>query len=318
MSHAIRYFKALSDETRLRLVHILGHYELSVNELVSILEMGQSRVSRHLKILAEAGLLSSRRDGLWVFYRAVAEGEGAAFFRAVTPFLAADAEMRADIDMAARIVEDRALKTRQFFNAIADHWDTLSREILGGFDLAGAVVTAMPEMCAVAVDLGCGTGTVLERMRGRAGLVIGVDGSPRMLELSRRRFAATENAEVTATLSGVESDISLRIGELSHLPLRDGEADFASINMVLHHLSEPGTALGEIRRVLCPGGLLLVTDFDRHAQEKMRSDYGDLWLGFDADTLKNLLAGAGFKVVSSTRRPVEQGLALTLTLAQRL
>ena len=97
MSNAIRYFKALSDETRLRLTYVLERYELSVNELVSILEMGQSRVSRHLKILTEAGLLSSRRDGLWVFYSSVKEGEGAAFLKAAMPFLDEDAEMRADV-----------------------------------------------------------------------------------------------------------------------------------------------------------------------------------------------------------------------------
>lgn len=307
MSNALRYFKALSDETRLRLAYVLGRYELSVNELVSILEMGQSRVSRHLKILTEAGLLASRRDGLWVFYSAVKEGEGAAFLRAVMPFLDEDADMRADVDMAAKIIEDRALKTRQFFNTIAEHWDTLSREVLGGFDLAGAVCAVMPEGCEAAVDLGCGTGLVLERMRGRARQIIGVDGSPRMLELSRRRLGGAE-----------EEGISLRIGELSHLPLRDGEADFASINMVLHHLSNPESALAEIRRVLRPGGLLMVADFDRHNQERMRLDYGDLWLGFDEAAMTGLLEAAGFEIVSYTRRPVEQELALNLTLARRL
>ena len=135
--------------------------------------MGQSRVSRHLKILTEAGLLSSRRDGLWVFYSSVKEGEGAAFLKAAMPFLDEDAEMRADVEMAARIIEDRALKTRQFFNTIAEHWDTLSREVLGGFDLAGAVCDTMPEGCDTSVDLGCGTGIVLERMRGRARQIIG-------------------------------------------------------------------------------------------------------------------------------------------------
>ena len=309
MSNAIRYFKALSDETRLRLAYVLDRYELSVNELVSILEMGQSRVSRHLKILTEAGLLNSRRDGLWVFYSSVREGEGAAFLKAAMPFLDDDSEMHADVDMAARIIEDRALKTRQFFNTIAEHWDTLSREVLGGFDLAGAVCARMPEGCEVAVDLGCGTGLVLERMRGRARQIIGVDGSPRMLELSRRRLAGVE---------GEPENVSLRIGELSHLPLRDCEADFASINMVLHHLSNPENALAEIRRVLRPGGLLMAADFDRHNQERMRLDYGDLWLGFDEATMTRLLHAAGFEVVSSTSRPVEQGLALNLTLARRL
>ena len=309
MSNAIRYFKALSDETRLRLAYVLDRYELSVNELVSILEMGQSRVSRHLKILTEAGLLNSRRDGLWVFYSSVREGEGAAFLKAAMPFLDDDPEMHADADMAARIIEDRALKTRQFFNTIAEHWDTLSREVLGGFDLAGAVCARMPEDCEVAVDLGCGTGLVLERMRGRARQIIGVDGSPRMLELSRRRLAGVE---------GEPENVSLRIGELSHLPLRDCEADFASINMVLHHLSNPENALAEIRRVLRPGGLLMAADFDRHNQERMRLDYGDLWLGFDEATMTKLLHSAGFEVVSCTRRPLEQELALNLTLARRL
>ena len=235
------------------------------------------------------------------------EGEGAAFLRAAMPFLDEDADMRADVDMAAKIIEDRALKTRQFFNTIAEHWDTLSREVLGGFALAGAVCAVMPEGCEAAVDLGCGTGLVLERMRGRARQIIGVDGSPRMLELSRRRLAGAE-----------EEGISLRIGELSHLPLRDGEADFASINMVLHHLSNPESALAEIRRVLRPGGLLMVADFDRHNQERMRLDYGDLWLGFDEATMTRLLQAAGFEIVSYTRRPVEQELALNLTLARRL
>ena len=228
MSNAIRYFKALSDETRLRLTYVLERYELSVNELVSILEMGQSRVSRHLKILTEAGLLSSRRDGLWVFYSSVKEGEGAAFLKAAMPFLDEDAEMRADVEMAARIIEDRALKTRQFFNTIAEHWDTLSREVLGGFDLAGAVCDTMPEGCDTSVDLGCGTGIVLERMRGRARQIIGVDGSPRMLELSRRRLAGVEGRLVAHRGTQPPSAAGLRGGFRQHQygvapPVQPGE-----------------------------------------------------------------------------------------------
>ena len=161
---ALVYFKALSDETRLRLVHILLHYELSVNELVRILGMGQSRVSRHLKILTEAGLLTSRRDGLWVFYAATRCGEASDFLQAMGPFLHTDTAMREDLAMAAQILEERALKTRQFFNAIAEDWDELNREVLEDFDLPAAVLAAVPEGCRVAVDLGCGTGAVLERL----------------------------------------------------------------------------------------------------------------------------------------------------------
>lgn len=303
MPHVTRYFKALSDDTRLRLVHVLSRYELSVNELVTLMEMGQSRVSRHLKVLAEAGLVTARRDGLWVFYAAVTESEGHAFLQAVTPFLTANMDMRADMDMAGRMLEDRALKTRQFFNAVADHWDSLNREVLGGFDLPAAVAALVPADCFTAVDLGCGTGLVLESLRHRVRTLIGVDGSSRMLELARRRFA--EDAEV-----------SLRMGELDHLPLRDDEADFVCLNLVLHHLSHPATTIEETRRVLRPGGLVLITDFDRHAQERMRTDYGDRWLGFDETTLRKLVEQAGFVVENMYRQPLEQQLGLHFLLAR--
>ena len=304
-SFALRVFKALADETRLRLLTVLMEHELSVNELVTLLGMGQSRVSRHLKILTEAGLIVPRRDGLWVFYSAVTGAEEHDFLEAVAPFVNKDEQARLDLDMARHILEDRARKTRQFFNSIAEDWDTLNREVLGGFDLAGAVAGAVPERCSVAVDLGCGTGMVLEALRAKADQVIGVDGSSRMLELSRRRFA--DNLD----------NVSLRIGELDHLPLRDGEGDFACINMVLHHLSDPSVALGEIRRILRPGGWLLVTDFDRHDREDMRTTYGDQWLGFDGQQLNAMLEGSGFTPGRCTRYPVEQGLVVNMVLACR-
>jgi len=308
MSTALQYFKALSDRTRLRLTRVLQRYELSVNELVQLLGMGQSRISRHLKILADAGLLTWRRDGLWVFYRAAEEGAGKAFLAAMTPFLEGDSGTRADVDMAARILEDRVRKTRQFFNAIAEDWDALNREVLGDFDLAGAVCDVVPANCGVAADLGCGTGAVLERMCRHVRELIGVDGSPRMLELARRRFAAGQ--------PGGETHVSLRIGELEHLPLRDGEAHFACINLVLHHLSDPLAALQEIRRILQPGGLLLATDFNKHGHEQMRKDYGDRWLGFDESMLLDMCSKAGFTPRRTTRRPVDKGLCLLLVLAE--
>lgn len=304
---ALLYFKALSDETRLRLVHILLHYELSVNELVRILDMGQSRVSRHLKILTEAGLLTSRRDGLWVFYAAPRSGDEREFLRAITPFIHADAAMRADLNMAAQMLEERALKTRQFFNAIAEDWDELNREVLGAFDLPAAVCAAVPENCGTSVDLGCGTGAVLARMLPLAKGVIGVDGSARMLEICRRRF----------TPEDLSADrVSLRIGELSHLPLRDQEADFACINLVLHHLSDPILGLREIRRIMAPGGRLFVADFLRHTDETMRNRYGDRWLGFDEDGLTADLKAVGFSTLSCTRQPVDRGLTLLLLTAE--
>jgi ArsR family transcriptional regulator len=303
MSSALALFKALSDETRLRLINVLNRFELSVNELVAILEMGQSRVSRHLKIMTGAGLLSSRRDGLWVFYSAPAEGPGRDFINAVMPFVTKDITLHADLDMARKIIEERSRKTRQFFNSIAEDWDQLNREVIGDFDLPAAIVSHMPR-CRVAVDFGCGTGTMLKAMMQKAQEVIGVDGSPRMLELARRRFE--EDA----------GRVSLRIGDLEHLPLADGEADFAVVSMVLHHLSHPGAALREIRRVLSPGGVLVLADFDKHEDERMRTEYGDRWLGFDLPALTEKLTGAGFAVRHSELQNVERNLSIHLIVAQ--
>lgn len=304
MAEVLQYVKALSDETRLRLMAVLSRYELSVNEIAALFEMGQSRISRHLKVLSVAGLLKWRRDGLWVYYSAARQGKGHDFWAALVPFCREDAFFDVDARMAQSIVEERSRRTRSFFNAIAEDWDRLNSEVMGAFDLPGVVLEAMPA-CETAVDLGCGTGTVLARMLERARGVIGVDGSPRMLELARRRFE--DNPRV-----------SLRIGDLEHLPLRDGEAQFACINMVLHHLSHPREALPEIGRVLAPEGRLIVTDFEQHGNERMREEYGDLSLGFSVEALSRWLAEARFRIERLERAAVKKNLTVLVISARRL
>lgn len=298
----LQLFKALADETRLRIAHILFHYELSVNELARILDMGQSRISRHLKILTEALLLRFRRDGLWVFYSVPQEGRQFEFLSAVLPF--AERRFSQDLDRAVEILEERAHKTRQFFNSIAEDWDALNHEILGDFDLTAEVLAAMPKDCGTAADLGCGTGEVLERMLGSTRLGIGVDGSARMLDLCRSRIqAAPENC-------------SLRIGELSHLPLADREANFVCVNLVLHHLPRPEAIFPEIARILAPQGVVFIADFLRHNDENLRRRYGDQWLGFDSEEIGFLLGRHGFRLLSSRTRPVNKNLSLFLITAQ--
>ena len=297
-------FKALSDETRLRLIQVLGKYELNVNELTALLGMGQSRVSRHLKILAESGLLTARRDGLWVFYSHAQGTEAADLWRALTAFINPEEEPFAgDLRLARKILDERDVDTRHLFNNLAEDWDRINREIMGDFDLTAALLNLMPE-CDTAVDLGCGTGVVMAGLKRKAGRLIGVDGSPRMLELARRRFAGDES-------------VSLRIGELDHLPLADGEAQFACLNMVLHHLSHPDAALQEIHRILAPGAWLVVTDFDKHEMEAMRTEYGDRWLGFSPDEIKTILNRTGFEAEDPLSIPVHRGLRVLLTRAAR-
>ena len=311
MTDALRYLKALADETRLRLCLILYRHELSVNELVNLLEMGQSRVSRHLKILADSGLIKARRDGLWAFYSAGGHGKAHDFLEQLIPFLWDEKLSLADLSLAQHLIEERALKTRQFFNEIAEEWDALNREILGDFQIPTAVLADLPPNCGadcgVAVDLGCGTGEMLENLLGHCREIIGVDGSPNMLELARRRLSQLPGAE----------GVSLRIGDLEHLPLRDAEADFACINLVLHHLSQPAKVLAEIARILKTGGRLFLSDFDRHNLETMRATYGDRWLGFPRESLAEMLEAAGLRIFDCQKHEVKMGLSLHLVHAEK-
>ena len=176
------------------------------------------------------------------------------FLKAVAPYLEDIPEGPEDTVHCNRLLEEKNAKTRQFFNSVAEDWDNLSKEVLEGFDLPQTVCDVMPERCRLAVDLGCGTGTVLVRMLSRAEGVVGVDGSQAMLDICRKRFS---------DIPGAEQKISLRLGGLDHLPLRDQEADFASINLVLHHLEELSPALAEARRILNGQGRLFISDFLR-------------------------------------------------------
>lgn len=296
-------FKALADETRLRLLVILYDKELNVNELVTVLSMGQSRVSRHLKILTDAGLLTSRRDGLWVFYSVPQNTPEREFVDAVIPFVRKEGLFQEDLTMAAAVLEERTRQTQQFFNTIAEDWDTLVTEVLGSFSLKDTIADLMPP-CQTACDLGCGTGNVLEALLTKATTVIGVDGSPRMLEIAKKHFPDNPN-------------ISLRIGDLSHLPLRDGEADFVCLNLVLHHIPQPLEILREVNRVLLPQGNLVITDFARHTDERMRTQYGDHWLGFTKDDLEKFLFESGFSIQNIKETPIQRGLSLFIIQAQR-
>jgi len=300
----LRYAKALADETRVRLIRLLMDFELNVGEIVQIMSMGQSRVSRHLKILVESGLAASRRDGLWTFYAAVPEGRGRLFLDGAAPFFEDGGEAARDLEAARRMVSERSLMARRFFDEAAPVWQDLSREILGDFDLAAKVAELLPS-CGTAADLGCGAGALLSALAAKAERVIGVDYSPRMLEAARERFAG-------------DARVSLRIGELEHLPLRDGEADCALLSMALHHLSSPADGLAEAARTLAPGGTILIADFDRHENEDLRRRHGDRRLGFTGAEMRSMLEAANFTGITEVgRASLSSGLTLVFTKAEK-
>ena len=301
--HLLTQTKALADETRLRLLGVLARHELNVGEIVQVMGMGQSRISRHLKILMDAGFVVCKRDGLWAFYM-TASGNGAqALLRAVLEGLSSVPEHDHDLEGAAQVLADRRQSTARFFDELAADWTRMSREILGELDLGRTILGHLGDPGTV-VDLGCGPGLMLGHLAGRAGQVIGVDNSARMLEAA-------------AKLVPEGPAVSLRIGDLEHLPLRDAEADTAIMSLVLHHLAAPQAGITEMGRVLRPGGQAIVVDFSSHANETMRTRYGDRWLGFAPDDLDAWLRQAGFSTLERECFPVNMGLNLIVLTARR-
>lgn len=291
----VNYFKALADETRMRLVHLFLHYELNVNEIVAIMGMGQSRISRHLKILVDSRLLTFRRDGLWTFYSVVTDGEGYHFIQSIKYLFGTNPIFTEDLNEANRVLEVRAQEAVKFFDSLAEDWEKLKREIIGDVNLNSLILEALPGTETV-VDMGCGTGDLLASLKQKAQRVIGVDKSPKMLDEAKRRFA------------GDGKNIDLRIGELEHLPLREGEADSAVINMVLHHVIDPLKAFQEANRVLKPGNRFIIVDLMHHQQERMRERYGDRWLGFYMSDISKWMEKSGFNIGKIDYFDLKKGL----------
>ncbi|HZV83046.1 MAG TPA: metalloregulator ArsR/SmtB family transcription factor [Geobacteraceae bacterium] len=282
--------KALADPCRLRLVAVLLRGEFTVQELTAIMGMGQSKVSWHLKILVDAGILAVKRQGTWSYYRVGGESE---FFTVILPALerglAELPERERDLAAVATILEERRRRSQEFFDRHARQWDDLARTLLPVPDYREKLLAMVPTGGSV-VEVGVGTGGLLPALAARGGRIIGVDHSPAMLEEARRRLSM-------AGIAGIE----LRLGEMNHLPLPDGSIDCILLNMVLHHAAAPAEVLSGIRRVLAPGGTLVLADLARHEREVAREQLADQWLGFEESELTAWLMGAGFSAVACER-----------------
>ena len=279
-------FKALADPCRTRLTAVLLSGEFTVQELTRIMGMGQSRISRHLKILTEAGVLSVKRQGTWSYYRA---GDGSRFFSAIRPAfereLGSLPERSRDLAAVAEVLEERRRRSQEFFDRHARQWDDLARTLLPLPEYRRRLLELVPDGVSL-LEIGVGTGGLLTELAARASQVIGVDHSPAMLEETRRRLD-------DKGIGGIE----LRLGEMSHLPLPDGSVGCVVANMVLHHAADPAAVLAEIRRVLTPGGSLLLADLARHEREAAREQLADQWLGFEEAELTEWMIRAGFAEV---------------------
>ena len=300
----LTYFKALADKTRIRLLNILIRHELSVNEIVAVMEMGQSRISRHLKVLTDSGLLECRRDGAWAFYSAVSQKNAGRFVDSIQPLFQSEQRLADDLKTASLLVKERSIRSRNFFNSIASEWNYLQQKVLGDFDLNQAILDCVGQ-CRFAVDLGCGTGALLNELQKKAGFAVGIDNSRKMLDQAEKLFSSDKK------------NIELRLGELEHLPVGNSEADLAVISMVLHHLADPEKVTTEVARILKTDGIFIIADFEKHTNEEMRKKYGDRWLGFSKDEIRTILNHSNFEEQEIKTFQLKQSITLNITIARK-
>jgi len=280
-------FQAVSDPTRLRILALLARMELSVGELAQLLDQSQPRVSRHVRILADAGIVERRKEGSWVFL-AIAEADRTA------PLLAlieawTDPRSRALFDEDSARLDavraDRAEAAQRYFEAQAQVWDSIRSLHVSEAEVERAIARALGSRgFGTLVDIGTGTGRMIELFGPRAAQAIGIDRSSEMLRLAR----------VKLETAGVRS--SLRQGDMYALPLADGLADCVIIHQVLHYAHDPAAAIVEAARVLAPGGTLLVVDFAAHDREELRARDAHLRLGFADEVMAGWFAAAGLDV----------------------
>ena len=299
---AVSMLKALADPGRLLLARLLLEGTLNVTELTEVLDARQSTVSRHLRILLDAGLLQDRREGRLVFY-----GWGNELPLAAAQLKGWVATNAGPLPEATRrrlaLAWERRRERSVAFFATVDAADPAAAW-LGSPDCLPSLVDAVPRDATVA-DVGTGTGRVLPSLRERTRTVIGIDASREMLDEARGRLAAL----------GIE-DVDLRLGDMAHLPLDSGEVDALLMNMALHHAAEPRAVLREAHRVLSPGGLLLLGDFLPHNEEWMREKLADQWLGFAPADITHWLEAAGFVDVELTPMNPDLPGALSVFVAR--
>lgn len=272
----------LGDATRSRLLLLLDRHELTVSELCAVMQLPQSTVSRHLKILGDEGWVASRRDGTSRLYRMASSLEPVAkrLWQLVREPAAEGTAAAQDAERVRGVLAQRRAKSREFFSSAAGRWDGLRTELFGQRpDLVAALGLLDQEW--IVGDLGCGTGQLSASLAPFVRRIIAVDESEPMLVAARRRLEGIENVDV-------------RGGQLEALPIADTELDVAILFLVLHHLSEPARALNEARRVLRPDGRLLVVDMMPHEREEYRDQMGHVWLGLSEEQMAAWLHAAGF------------------------
>ena len=280
-------FQALADPTRLRIVALLRRMELSVGELAQVLGQSQPRVSRHLKILADVGVLERRKEGSWVFLTLADADRVEPLFTLIDEWADAttEASFSADAARTESIRAERAEAANRYFAGHAEVWDQIRSLHVAESEVERAIDASLGKRpLGRLVDIGTGTGRMIELFGPRSAQAVGIDRSSDMLRLARVKLEA----------AGIQS--SLRQGDMYALPLADHSADSVIIHQVLHYAHSPASAIAEASRVLAPGGTLLIVDFAAHEREELRERDAHIRLGFEDEVMAGWFASAGLDV----------------------
>ena len=276
--------RAAADASRIRLLALCAQGEWTVTELTQVLGQSQPRVSRHLKLLADGGLLERFREGSWVFYRRARSGAGARLARNLCRMLPADdPDLALDRQRLAAVRAARQDQAAQYFAAHAGSWDEVRSLYVDEAKVEAALLGVFGERPPRdLLDIGTGTGRILQLFASQIGFGLGIDLSREMLSVARANLdrASLRNCQV-------------RHGDMYHVPLPDGSFDAATMHNVLHFADDPGAALAEAARVLRPGGRLVVVDFARHELEFLRREHAHRRLGFTDAEMRGWFTLAG-------------------------
>ena len=288
MDYLLRALKALAEPTRLRLLNLCAQAELTVSELTLLLGQSQPRISRHLKLLYQAGILDRHREGSWVYFRLASGGTGLSIARVLVSLIPEkDPTAKLDNIRLHALLDERAQKATEYFNANATNWHSIRSLHVEDKDVEAMLLELLPGRDLQSLlDMGTGTGRLLQLFSPRVSSLVGIDSSSEMLKVARSNLEH----------QGIRN-CNLRQGDVRQLRLQSDFFDVVTVHQVLHFIEHPGEVVGEAARVLKSAGRLIVVDFEEHDMDTLREEHSHRWLGFKIETIRDWMNKAGLTKV---------------------
>lgn len=286
MDQLLSCLRAVAESTRLRLLSLCAEGDMTVSDLTQILGQSQPRVSRHLKLLCEAGLVDRFREGSWVFYRLADDNSVSGSVARHLVSLIPQDDFKRSLDRARlmEIKQARAAQADAYFKANAAQWDRIRSFHVDESHVEKALLAAFPSHVEDLLDIGTGTGRMLQLFANRVDRGVGIDSSREMLSIARAKLEADGNRHC-----------HVRHGDMYRLPMADSSFDAVVVHQVLHYADRPEALIVEISRVLRPGGALLIADFSPHSVDTLRVEHAHLRLGFEDSEIFDWCARAGLE-----------------------